>query len=145
MVDTIIVGGHIRGAWRGFTHSAVRPDARISTRTLLTVFDGWRGSDMATASIEVSGPNAERLAGELHAAPVTAIPPGGSVSPVEVERSAKTIWDWWHDRRSEGSRSRSCWMTAPRLIWQAWTENSLKPFSIGERHRALAAVNRRVR
>jgi hypothetical protein len=74
---------------------------------------------MATASIEVSGPNAERLAGELRAALVTAIAPGGSVSPVEVERSAdlviaiiglafsgvgtaKTIWDWWQARRPEG-------------------------------------------
>ena len=74
---------------------------------------------MATASIEVSGPNAERLAGELRAALATAIQPGDSVSPVEVERSAelviavvglvfsgvgtaRTIWDWWHDRRSEG-------------------------------------------
>jgi hypothetical protein len=74
---------------------------------------------MATASIEVSGPNAERLAGELQAALVTAIEPGDSVSPVEVERSAdlviaiiglvfsgvgtaKTIWDWWGGRRSEG-------------------------------------------
>ena len=74
---------------------------------------------MATASIEVSGPNAERLAGELRAALVTAVPPEGGVSPVEVERSAdlviaiiglvfsgvgtaKTIWDWWHTRRSEG-------------------------------------------
>jgi hypothetical protein len=43
---------------------------------------------MATATIEVSGPNAERLAGELRAALVTAIPSRGSVSPVEVERSA---------------------------------------------------------
>jgi hypothetical protein len=74
---------------------------------------------MATASIEVSGPNAERLARELHAALATATQPGDSVSPVEVERSAelviaiiglvfngvgtvKTIWGWWHDRRSEG-------------------------------------------
>jgi Effector Associated Constant Component 1 len=74
---------------------------------------------MANASIEVSGPNAERLAGELRADLVTAIAPGGSVSPVEVERSAdlviaiiglafsgvgtaKTIWDWWHARRPEG-------------------------------------------
>src|SRR5690242_16634407 len=74
---------------------------------------------MATASIEVSGPNAERLAGELRAALATAVQPGASVSPVEVERSAelviaiiglvfsgvgtaRTIWDWWHDRRSEG-------------------------------------------
>ena len=78
---------------------------------------------MATASIEVSGPNAERLAGDLRAALVTAIAPGGSVSPVEVERSAdlviaiiglvfsgvgtaKTIWDWWRDRRPEGVRVR---------------------------------------
>jgi hypothetical protein len=74
---------------------------------------------MATASIEVSGSNAERLARELRAALVTAVPPVGSVSPVEVERSAdlviaiiglvfsgvgtaKTIWDWWHDRRQAG-------------------------------------------
>jgi hypothetical protein len=27
---------------------------------LLPVYDGWMGGDMATASIEVSGPNAER-------------------------------------------------------------------------------------
>ena len=74
---------------------------------------------MATASIEVSGPNAGRLAGELQAALVTAIQPGDSVLPVEVERSAdlviaviglvfsgvgtaRTIWEWWHDRRPEG-------------------------------------------
>jgi hypothetical protein len=77
------------------------------------------GIDMATASVEVSGPNAERLAGELRAALATAVQPGDSVSPVEVERSAelviaiiglvfsgvdtaRTIWDWWHARRSEG-------------------------------------------
>ena len=46
---------------------------------------------MATASIEVSGPNAERLAGELRSALVTAIPPGGSVSLVEAERSADLV------------------------------------------------------
>ena len=74
---------------------------------------------MATASIEVSGPDAERLAGELQVALAAAIRPGDSVSPVEVERSAelviaiiglvfsgvgtaRTIWDWWHGRRSEG-------------------------------------------
>ncbi len=73
---------------------------------------------MAAASIEVSGPDAERLAGDLQAALVTAVQPGDSVSPVEVERSAdlvvaiiglvfsgvgtaKTIWDWWHSRQSE--------------------------------------------
>jgi hypothetical protein len=77
------------------------------------------GIDMATASIEVSGPDAERLAGELQAALAMAVQPGDSVSPVEVERSAelviaiiglvfsgvgtaRTIWDWWHGRRSEG-------------------------------------------
>jgi hypothetical protein len=91
----------------------------ICTRTFLTVFDGWRGIHVAAASIEVSGPNAERLARELRAALVSAIPPEGSVSPVEVERSAdlviaiiglvfsgvgtaKTIWDWWGARRPEG-------------------------------------------
>ena len=76
---------------------------------------------MAAASIEVSGPNAGRLAGELQAALAAAVEPGESVSPVEVERSAdlviaiiglvfsgvgaaKTIWNWWHARRPEGVR-----------------------------------------
>jgi hypothetical protein len=122
MVGTIITGGQIRdlaGFHRLRRVHAVRPDAKTKTRTFLTVFGGWRGIDMATASIEVSGPNAERLAGELRAALVTAIQPGNSVSPVEVERSAdlviaiiglvfsgvgtaRTIWDWWHDHRSVG-------------------------------------------
>ena len=74
---------------------------------------------MATASVEVSGPDAERLAGELRAVLVTANESGGSVSQVEVERSAdlviaiiglvfsgvgtaQTIWEWWHGHRSEG-------------------------------------------
>jgi hypothetical protein len=74
---------------------------------------------MATASVEVSGPDAERLAGELRAVLVTANESGSSVSQVEVERSAelviaiiglvfsgagtaKTMWDWWHGRRPEG-------------------------------------------
>jgi hypothetical protein len=78
---------------------------------------------MATASIEVSGSDAERLAGELRAALAAAVQPGESVSPVEVERSAelviaviglvfsgvgaaKTIWEWWRDRRSEGVKMR---------------------------------------
>ena len=78
---------------------------------------------MATASIEVSGPNAEPLAGELQAALITAVQQGDIVSPVEVERSAdlviaiiglafsgvgtaKTIWDWWHARRSEGLKGK---------------------------------------
>ncbi len=78
---------------------------------------------MGSASVEVSGPNAEHLAGELRAGLATAVEPGGSVSPVEVERSAelviaiiglvfsgveaaRTIWDWWHARRSEGVKVR---------------------------------------
>jgi hypothetical protein len=98
---------------------AVRPDAGIEIWELLTAFGGVEGIDMATASVEVSGPGAERVAGELQGALVTAIQPGDDVSPVEVERSAdlviaviglvfsgvvtaRTIWDWWHDRRPEG-------------------------------------------
>jgi hypothetical protein len=63
MVETIIVAGRIRdlaGLHRLRRAHAVRPDARISTRMLLPVYDGQMGGDMATASIEVSGPNAER-------------------------------------------------------------------------------------
>jgi hypothetical protein len=121
-VGTVVVGGQIQGlagVHRFRCAHAVRADVKIKARKLLTVFNGWRGSGMATASIEVSGPNAERVAGELRAALATAVQPGDSVSPVEVERSAelviaiiglvfsgvgtaRTIWDWWHDRRSEG-------------------------------------------
>lgn len=78
---------------------------------------------MATASIEVSGPDVEHLARELHAALAAAVRQGDSVSPVEVDRSAelviaviglvfsgvstaKTIWDWWQARRPEGIRVR---------------------------------------
>jgi hypothetical protein len=85
---------------------------------LLTVHQ-VEGIDVATASIEVSGPDAERLARELQAYLATAVQSGDSVSPVEVERSAdlaiaiiglvfsgvgtaRTIWDWWHSRRSGG-------------------------------------------
>lgn len=74
---------------------------------------------MATASIEVSGPDAERLARELQASLTRAAPSGDIVSPVEVERSpelviaviglvfsgvgtAKTLWDWWRNRGSGG-------------------------------------------
>jgi hypothetical protein len=74
---------------------------------------------MVTASIEVSGPDAERLARELRATLAAAAEPGDSVSVVEVDRSAelvialiglvlngvgtaKTIWSWWQDRRSAG-------------------------------------------
>jgi hypothetical protein len=78
---------------------------------------------MASASVEVSGPDAERLAGELRAVLVTADEPGRSVSQVEVQRSAelviaviglvfngvgtaRTLWDWWHGRKAEGVRVR---------------------------------------
>ena len=74
---------------------------------------------MGTASIEVSGPDAEHMAGELRARLAATAEPGEAVSPVEVERSpelviaviglvfsgvstAKTIWDWWRARRSQG-------------------------------------------
>ena len=74
---------------------------------------------MAVASIEVSGSGAERLVTELRVSLVAAAEPGDSVSPVEVDRSpelviaviglefsvvstAKTIWDWWLQRRSGG-------------------------------------------
>jgi hypothetical protein len=122
MVGTIITGGVIRdlaGVYR------LRRLARCKDQDpdVSTVFGGWRGIGMATASVEVSGPDAERLAGELRAVLVTANESGGSVSPVEVERSAelviavmglvfsgvgtaKTMWDWWHGRRPEGVRVR---------------------------------------
>ena len=111
-----------RLAWPAVPDATVGdPFIPLGWGRLLTVFNRWRGIDMATASIEVSGPNAERLAGELRAALATAIEPGDSVSPVEVERSAelviaiiglvfsgvgtaRTIWDWWHGRRAESVR-----------------------------------------
>jgi hypothetical protein len=95
MVETIIIVGERTRDLAGASSASPCPghSARCEDQypEVLTVFDGWRGSDMATASIEVSGPNAERLAGELRAALVTAVPPGGSVSPVEVERSADLV------------------------------------------------------
>jgi hypothetical protein len=126
MVGTIITGGQIRdlaGGHRLLCVNAVRPDAKIKTRTFLPFLAGGGGIGMATASVEVSGPDAERLAGELRAVLVTANESGGSVSQVEVERSAelviaiiglvfsgvgtaRTIWDWWHGRRPEGVRVR---------------------------------------
>jgi hypothetical protein len=78
---------------------------------------------MAIASIEVSGPQADRLGAELRAALVSAGGPGDSVSAVEVERSAElviaiiglvfsgigsaeTLWNWWSGRRSTGIKVR---------------------------------------
>lgn len=74
---------------------------------------------MATASIQVCGSDAERLARELHSSLAAGVRPDEGVSPVEVDRSAelviaviglmfsgvgtaKTIWDWWRDYRSSG-------------------------------------------
>src|SRR5882757_1654731 len=75
---------------------------------------------MGTATLEVSGADAAQWAAELHAALAANAQPGDSVSPVEVQRSAemviaviglvfagvgtaKTIWDWWQPRRSDGA------------------------------------------
>ena len=76
---------------------------------------------MVTASIEVSGQDAERAARELQAALASAGgPTAESVSPIEVERSAElvialvalvfsgidaagTIWGWWRARRPPGA------------------------------------------
>jgi hypothetical protein len=74
---------------------------------------------MGGATIEVTGPDAERLARELRAALVAAAEPGQQVAPVEVTRSAelviaviglvfsgastaKTMWDWWRPRQPSG-------------------------------------------
>ncbi|TCB96273.1 hypothetical protein E0H26_16845 [Micromonospora zingiberis] len=74
---------------------------------------------MGTAVLEVSGPEAARWAAELRGALAANAGPGDEVSPVEVQRSAelviaviglvfagvgtaKTIWDWWHSRRTDG-------------------------------------------
>ena len=74
---------------------------------------------MTTASIEVSGPDAEALARELRAVMAGAAREGETVSAVEVDRSpelviaviglvfngvstARTLWDWWQARRPKG-------------------------------------------
>lgn len=74
---------------------------------------------MADASVEVSGPDAEGLAGELRAVLASSAQPGDRVDLVEVHRdvvaiaviglvfsgvgTAKTLWDWWQSRRSAGT------------------------------------------
>jgi len=50
-----------------------------------------RELNMVTASIEVSGPDAERLARELRATLAAAAEPGDSVSVVEVQHSAELV------------------------------------------------------
>ncbi|HET9653927.1 MAG TPA: hypothetical protein VFP72_01120 [Kineosporiaceae bacterium] len=75
---------------------------------------------VGTATLEVSGPGAADRAAQLHAELSAHAGRGDSVSAVEVRRSAemvvaviglvfagidtaKTIWDWWHSRRGEGT------------------------------------------
>jgi hypothetical protein len=75
---------------------------------------------MGTATVEVSGADAAHWAADLQAMLAANVAPDDSVSPVEVQRSAelvvaviglvfagvgtaKTIWDWWHSRRPQGS------------------------------------------
>ncbi|WP_431897729.1 effector-associated constant component EACC1 [Micromonospora haikouensis] len=75
---------------------------------------------MGNATVEVSGAQAARWAAELRAALAGAVGPEGSVSPVQVQRSAemviaviglvfsgvevaKTITEWWGSRRREGA------------------------------------------
>ncbi len=74
---------------------------------------------MGTATVEVSGAQATRWAGQLQAALAANAQPEDDVSPVEVQRSvdtviaviglvfagigtAKTMWEWWRARRPEG-------------------------------------------
>ena len=71
---------------------------------------------MVTATVEVSGVQAQSWAAELQTVLAGRVRPGESVSPVQVERdagltvaiialvfagvdTAKTIWDWWHEQR----------------------------------------------
>lgn len=74
---------------------------------------------MGRASIEVSGPRAEQIAGDLRETLAASEEAAVSVSAVEVERSAelviafislvfsgvgaaKTLWDWWRPQASQG-------------------------------------------
>lgn len=74
---------------------------------------------MGAVTVEVSGADAAHWAAELRATLVANVQPGGSVAPVELQRSAevvvaviglvfagvgaaKTIWDWWQSRRPRG-------------------------------------------
>lgn len=75
---------------------------------------------MVSAAVEVSGERAQSWAARLQAVLAERAGPGESVSPVQVERdagltiaiialvfagvdTAKTIWDWWHEQRSEAA------------------------------------------
>ena len=87
---------------------------------LLQLEQTAKGQVVGTAAVEISGPEAQQWAAELHAALARNAQPGDIVSPAEVERSAevviaviglvfagvdtaKTLWDWWQSsRRPEG-------------------------------------------
>jgi len=75
---------------------------------------------MISAVLEVSGVQAQECAAQLQAVLAGRARPGESVSAVEVQRdaglvvavialvfagvdTAKTIWDWWHERRPQGA------------------------------------------
>ena len=96
---------------------------------------------MGTATIEVSGAQATLWAAELHAVLAANTQPGGSVSPVEVQRSAemvvaviglvfagvdtaKTIWDWWHARCRDGA--------AIRILLPDGTQRALADINQGQ-------------
>ncbi|MFI7600982.1 tetratricopeptide repeat protein, partial [Actinoplanes sp. NPDC049681] len=87
---------------------------------LVQLEQATKGGAMGTATVEVSGAQAEQWAVDLQAVLAATAQPGDSVSPVEVQRSAelviaalglvfagidsaKTIWDWWHSRRPDGA------------------------------------------
>ena len=102
---------------------------------------------MGSATVEVSGAGAADWAAELHAALAANAQPGDSVSPVEVERSAdvviaivglvfsgveaaKTIWDWWQDRRPQGTSVRILFSDGTQLelsdVSQSQLESTIK-------------------
>src|ERR1044071_2372645 len=79
------------------------------------------GDTVASASIEVAGADAERLAGSLHDVLEKAAEHGDTVGAVEVERStevivaiiglafsgvgtAKVIWDWWRASKTTDAK-----------------------------------------
>jgi hypothetical protein len=79
------------------------------------------GDSVASASIEVAGADAERLAADLHGVLEKAASRGDTVGAVEVERSAevivaiiglifsgvgtaKVIWDWWRASKTTDAK-----------------------------------------
>ncbi|MEU8231055.1 hypothetical protein AB0C12_15785 [Actinoplanes sp. NPDC048967] len=79
------------------------------------------GDSVASASIEVAGADAERLAGDLQGVLEKSAQRGDTVGAVEVERSAevivaviglvfsgvstaKVIWDWWRASKTTDAK-----------------------------------------